>query len=351
MPQSLDAYDFDLPEGQIAQRPAERRDGSRMLVLDRATGAIDDRLFTDLPHSIRSGDAVVFNDTRVVPARLVGRRPTGGQAELFLIDRAGDGTWTALARPGRKLKAGAEVAFDDRLAARVEGVDDETGRRRVRLLQDGEPFSDVVAEEAAIDAVGRMPLPHYVDREADATDRERYQTVFARARGAVAAPTAGLHFTPATVDALRQRGATTHEVTLHVGYGTFEPVRVDDLAEHRVAAETIEVTPATAGALNAARAAGGRVVAVGTTSTRALETAADDAGRFHAVSGPTDLTVTPGYRFRAVDALLTNFHLPKSSLLVLTATFGGREAVMEAYRHAVREGYRFYSYGDCMLIL
>ncbi len=351
MSHSLDAYDFDLPAEQIAQRPAERRDGARMLVLDRATGAIADRRFTDLPEYIRPGDAVVFNDTRVVPARLVGRRPTGGQAELFLIDRAEDGTWTALARPGRKLKAGAQVAFDDRLAARIEGVDDETGRRHVRLLLDGAPFEDVGSEEAAIDAIGRMPLPHYVDREADATDRERYQTVFARQRGAVAAPTAGLHFTPATLDALRQRGATTHEVTLHVGYGTFEPVRVDDLAEHRVAAERIEVAPPTADALNAARAAGARVLAVGTTSTRALESSADAAGRFHPVSGPTDLTVTPGYRFRAVDALLTNFHLPKSSLLVLTATFGGREAVMEAYRHAVREGYRFYSYGDCMLIL
>ena len=357
LPPSLDAYDFDLPDGLIAQRPAERRDASRMLVLHRDTGAVEDRLFADLGAYLRPGDALVFNDTRVVPARLVGRRPTGGRAELFLVERADDGTWSALAKPGRKLTAGAEVLFDDgpadadlRLAARVEGVE-ANGRRRIRLLRDGAPFATAEAEEEALDAIGRMPLPPYVDREADAADRERYQTVFAQKRGAIAAPTAGLHFTPATVEALRAAGVVTAEVTLHVGYGTFEPVRADDLRDHRVAPERIEVAPATAEALNGVRLSGGRVVAVGTTSTRALETAADADGVFRPVSGPTDLTVTPGYRFRAVDALLTNFHLPRSSLLVLTATFGGREAVLDAYRHAVREGYRFYSYGDCMLVV
>ncbi|PAP77972.1 tRNA preQ1(34) S-adenosylmethionine ribosyltransferase-isomerase QueA [Rubrivirga marina] len=350
MPDSLAPYDFDLPDGLIAQRPAERRDASRMLVLHRGTGAVEDRQFADLGEFLDPGDALVFNDTRVVPARLVGRRPTGGRAELFLVERAEDGTWSALAKPGRKLTAGAEVLFDEHLGARVEAVE-ESGRRRVRLLRDGHPFETVEAEEVAIEQIGRMPLPPYVDREADAADRERYQTVFARKRGAIAAPTAGLHFTPGTVEALREQGVVTAEVTLHVGYGTFEPVRADDLREHRVAPERIEVSPATADALNGVRQSGGRVVAVGTTSTRALETSADDAGRFHPVAGPTDLTVTPGYRFRAVDALLTNFHLPKSSLLVLTATFGGLGPVMEAYRHAVREGYRFYSYGDCMLIV
>ena len=349
MPPALSDYDFDLPPGQVAQRPAERRGGSRMLVLDRATGAVADRLFSDLPEHVRPGDAVVLNDTRVVPARLVGRKPTGGRAELFLIERQPDGTWAALAKPGRSLKAGAEVVLPGGLAARVEAVDGE-GRRLVRFSRDGGPLARE-AEDAALDAVGQMPLPPYVDRPADAADAERYQTVYARERGAVAAPTAGLHFTPATLDAIRQRGAAVERVTLHVGYGTFEPVRVSDLAEHRVAAEAVAVSAETAAALNAARAAGGRVVAVGTTSTRALESAIGDDGRFAERSGPTDLTVTPGYRFRAVDGLLTNFHLPRSSLLVLTATFGGREAVMDAYRHAVRAGYRFYSYGDCMLIL
>ncbi|WP_420457605.1 tRNA preQ1(34) S-adenosylmethionine ribosyltransferase-isomerase QueA [Rubrivirga sp.] len=346
---SLSDYAFDLPDGLIAQRPAERRDGSRMLVLHRDSGAVEDRRFADLGEVLAPGDALVFNDTRVVPARLLGRRPTGGRAELFLVERYPDGTWSALARPGRTLRAGAEVVLDGGLTAHVEAVED-SGRRRVRLLRDGAPL-DVEAEEAALEEIGRMPLPPYVDREADAADRERYQTVFARHRGAVAAPTAGLHFTPETVERLRAAGVVTAEVTLHVGYGTFEPVRADDLRDHRVAAERIEVSAETAATLNGVRQAGGRVVAVGTTSTRALETAADAAGRFSAVSGPTDLTVVPGYRFRAVDALLTNFHLPESSLLVLTATFGGREAVMEAYRHAVRQGYRFYSYGDCMLIV
>ena len=347
---SLSDYDFELPAEQIAQRPAATRGGSRMLVLDRATGAIEDRHFRDRPDYVRAGDALVLNDTRVVPARLVGRRPTGGAAEIFLVDRQADGTWSALARPGRKLKTGAEVLFSDGLSARIEGVDAQSGRRHVRLLQNGEPLG-AQAEDAAVERVGRMPLPHYVDRDADAADRERYQTVYADKRGAIAAPTAGLHFTPETLDAVRARGAAVARVTLHVGYGTFEPVRVDNLREHRVAAETDEVSPGTARALDAARAGGGRVLAVGTTSTRALEAAADADGRFHAVAGPTDLTVVPGYRFRAVDGLLTNFHLPRSSLLVLTATFGGRDAVLAAYRHAVRTGYRFYSYGDCMLIV
>ncbi len=347
----LSDYAFDLPDALVAQRPAERRDGSRMLVLDRAAGTVTDRQFTDLAGHLRPGDALVFNDTRVVPARLVGRRPTGGRAELFLVERQPDGTWQALAKPGRRLKAGAEILFDDALAATVEGVVEETGRRVVRFTHRGEPFPDADAEQTALDAIGRMPLPHYVDRDADAADAERYQTVFATARGAVAAPTAGLHFTPDTLRQLDDVGIEQTRVTLHVGYGTFEPVRATDLAEHRVAPERIEVSAETAGRLNGVRDRGGRVVAVGTTSTRALETSADGDGRFHPVSGPTDLTVTPGYRFRAVDALLTNFHLPESSLLVLTATFGGLDLVMEAYRHAVRQGYRFYSYGDCMLIV
>ena len=347
----LAAYDFALPDALVAQRPADRRDGSRMLVLDRATGAVQDRLFADLPDVVRPGDAVVVNNTRVVPARLVGRRPTGGRAELFLVGRLESGAWEALARPGRRLREGGAVLFDGGLGAEVVAVDAETGRRHVRFTQDGAPFADADAEDAALDAAGRLPLPQYVDREPDAADRERYQTVFARARGAVAAPTAGLHFTPAVLDRLRAAGASVHEVTLHIGYGTFEPVKVSDLREHRVAAETVEVPAATADALNAVRAGGGRVLAVGTTTTRALESAAGADGRFVPFSGPTGLTVTPGYRFRAVDALLTNFHLPRSSLLVLTATFGGRDRVLAAYRHAVAEGYRFYSYGDCMLVL
>ena len=348
----LDAYDFDLPAALIAQRPAERRDASRMLVLHRETGEIEDRQFADLPEYVRAGDAVVMNDTRVIPARLVGRRGGGGRAELFLVRRLDDGTWEALARPGRKLREGAEVQLAERVTATVERVDPESGRRFVRFAQDGAPFASLDAEEQAIDTIGQLPLPPYIARpEPDADDLERYQTVVAKARGAIAAPTAGLHFTPATLDTLRQRGAHLAEITLHVGYGTFEPVKAEDLREHRVAAESVEVAETTALVLNDARTNGGRVFAVGTTTTRALETAVEEDGTFAPFTGPTDLTVTPGYRFRGVDALLTNFHLPQSSLLVLTATFGGRERVLEAYRHAVQNGYRFYSYGDCMLLL
>lgn len=349
----LDDYSFALPDRLIAQRPADRRDASRMLVLHRATGEIEDRRFSDLPEYVRPGDAVVMNNTRVVPARLVGRRGGGGRAELFLVQRAADGTWEALARPGRKLREGAAVHFDGDLEAEVVAVDAETGRRRVRFTRAAAPFPDAEAEQDALEAVGRLPLPPYIARdEPDREDLERYQTVYASARGAVAAPTAGLHFTPETLDRLRERGAALHEITLHVGYGTFEPVKAaDDLREHRVAAERIEVGEGTVRALNGVRQSGGRVLAVGTTTTRALESAADERGVLDPFSGPTGLTVTPGYRFRAVDALLTNFHLPQSSLLVLTATFGGRDRVLAAYRHAVEAGYRFYSYGDCMLIL
>ncbi len=348
---SLDAYSFDLPDALIAQRPPDRRDGARMLVLDRATGALADRVFADLPQFVRPGDAVVLNDTRVVPARLVGARRGGGRAEIFLLERRDDGAWTALVRPGRKLGAGADVTLDGGLSARIESVVPD-GQRVVRLLHDGKPFGSEADEAERLDAVGQMPLPPYVERPtADPADRERYQTVLAAARGAIAAPTAGLHFTPATLDALRARGASVSTVTLHVGYGTFEPVRAADLREHRVAPERASVSEATARAVADARAAGGRVLAVGTTTTRTLEWAADADGRVQPRTGAADLTVTPGYRFRAVDALLTNFHLPRSSLLVLVSAFAGRERVMAAYRHAVAERYRFYSYGDCMLIV
>ncbi len=347
----LGAYDFSLPADLIAQRPPERRDGARMLVLDRASGRVENRLFSDLPALVRPGDAVITNDTRVVPARLVGARRGGGKAELFLVRRLGPGLWACLARPGRKLRAGSVVALDGGLTAEVESVDEATGHRLVRFSLDGAPL-DADAETAALDAAGQMPLPPYVGRERpDAADRERYQTVFARERGAVAAPTAGLHFTPETFERLAAAGAHHASVTLHVGYGTFEPVHAEDLREHSVAEEEIEVGDDAVHTIREAKAAGGRVLAVGTTTTRALETAAQATGAVAPFRGPTGLTVTPGYRFRAVDALLTNFHLPKSSLLVLVSAFAGREATMAAYRHAVAARYRFYSYGDCMLIV
>ena len=343
-PYDLAAYDFELPDAQIAQQPADRRDASRMLVLDRVTGEVEDRSFAEFTAFVRPDDVVVLNNTKVFPARLIGERePGGGCAELFLVRPAGDGQWDVLARPGRKLREGVQLRFGERLRAEILAVLPD-GKRRVHFEADG-------ALEDVLDHVGRMPLPPYIEREVqDPQDRERYQTIYARHRGAVAAPTAGLHFTEEVLQRLRNQGTSLAEVTLHVGYGTFEPVRVDDLRTHAVAAEWIEVTDEAAQTINDARNRGGRVVAVGTTTTRTLESVADDAGQVRPFAGETALTITPGYAFRVVDALLTNFHLPRSSLLVLVSTFSDRERVLAAYKHAVQAGYRFYSYGDCMLI-
>lgn len=348
---ALDDYDFDLPASLIAQRPAERRDASRMLVVNRAEGTWEDRRFADLPELIQEEDALVLNNTRVIPARLRGtRRPGGGAAEVFLIERLKAGVWRALVRPGRKLREGAVVTVGDGRSVQIEAVLDD-GSRRVRLLRAGRVIASPDAEERFIAVSGQVPLPPYIERDTpDAVDRERYQTVYATTDGAVAAPTAGLHFTPAVMDRLRTQRTRLVELTLHVGYGTFEPVRASDLRDHEVAPEWIEVTSDAVESIRASREAGGRVVAVGTTSTRALESAATEYG-LEPVAGTTNLTVRPGYSFRVVDGLLTNFHLPRSSLLVLVATFGERELILDAYRHAVREEYRFYSYGDCMLIL
>jgi len=347
VPDSLLPYDFNLPEAQIAQRPAERRDGSRLLVLDRAGAGVQDSAFTDLPAQLRAGDLLVVNDARVIPARLVGtREPGGGRAELFLVAPAEqDDAWDVLARPGRKLAVGARVTLPGGLVAEVVHVHPDGSRRVVFTAPAG---ADVAA---LMERVGRVPLPPYIRRgEPDDEDRERYQTVYSREPGAVAAPTAGLHFTPELLAEIDQRGVRRATVTLHVGYGTFEPVRAADLSMHAVAPERVEVPEATAGAIAETRGRGGRVVAVGTTTARALESAVREDGAVHPMKGLAELTVTPGYRFRAVDALLTNFHLPRSSLLILVSAFAGREATMDAYRHAVASGYRFYSYGDAMLI-
>ncbi|HYN86772.1 MAG TPA: tRNA preQ1(34) S-adenosylmethionine ribosyltransferase-isomerase QueA [Pyrinomonadaceae bacterium] len=348
-------FDYELPEELIAQRPAERRDASRMLVVERASGAWRERPFAELPRELRAGDCLVVNNTRVFPARLAGRRePSGGRVELLLVRELGGGAgggrvWEALAKPARRLPAGARATFaDGRLRADV--LEERDGGRRVVRFSTDEDF------DALLDEAGRMPLPPYIKRdEWDAAarefDRERYQTVYAERRGAIAAPTAGLHFTPRVLEDLRERGVRLAQVTLHVGYGTFAPVRAEDLSEHRVAAERFEIEDDAARRINDARESGGRVVAVGTTTVRALETAADEAGRVRAGGGETSLTITPGHVFRATDALVTNFHLPRSSLLVLVSSFAGRELTLAAYRHAVAARFRFYSYGDCMLVV
>lgn len=338
-------YDFELPPERIAQHPAERRDLSRLMVVDRARGRLEHRRFADVAELIAPGDALVLNETRVFPARLVGRRASGADAEIFLLHPlAGEGdVWEALVRPGSKLKPGRTVEISPDL--RVEILDSTPdGARIVRLV------SHLPLEEA-IDLHGEVPLPPYVRRETTAEDRQRYQTVYARERGSVAAPTAGLHFTPELLAALERSGVTLVRLTLHVGIGTFRPVEADDPSVHPMHAEWYRVTPEAADALNRIRAAGGRAWAVGTTSVRTLETVADPDGEVRPGEGWTRLFLRPPYRFRAVDRMITNFHLPRSTLMMLVAAFTGYDLTMRAYREAIDEGYRFYSYGDAMAIV
>jgi S-adenosylmethionine:tRNA ribosyltransferase-isomerase len=335
----------------IAQEPPQRRGLSRLLVLDRATGALADHQFSDLPSLLRRGDLLVVNNTRVFPARLLGRRlPGGGAAECLLVRRLEVVTpqceiWEALVHPGQRLKEGSRIELGDGahvihaeiLARRFHG------RRSVRLWTDGESLQD------AIDRVGHVPLPPYIKRADEARDRDRYQTVYAQHRGSIAAPTAGLHFTPELLESLAEAGVERTEITLHVGYGTFQPVRVERVEEHRMEAEHYEVPPDTAAAINRARREGRRIIAVGTTTTRTLESLVlNENDEVEAGGGSTELFIYPGYRFRLVTGLVSNFHLPQSSLLMLVSAFAGREHVLRAYRHAVEHGYRFYSYGDAM---
>ena len=339
----LSEFDFDLPSDLIAQQPLAERDASRMLVLDRQRQIWSDSQFSNFTEYLRPNDVVVVNNSRVIPARLKGRREeTGGQVEIFLVRELETKVWEALVRPGGRLKRGAKVNFGDcKLVAEI--IDDPgLDLRRVRFHCEGS-FEELLTQ------IGLTPLPPYI-KQISVEDRERYQTIYAKQRGAIAAPTAGLHFTPEVLREIQQR-ASLAEVTLHVGYGTFEPVRVDDVDQHSVSAERFEISETVAAKINEARRNGGRVIVVGTTTMRALESSAKDEGIVKAGAGEATLTIKPGYRFRVADALLTNFHLPQSSLLILVSAFAGREFILNAYRNAVSERYRFYSYGDCMLIL
>ena len=341
-------FDFDLPHELIAQEAAPRGT-SRLLVLARDAGAVQHRQVADLPALLGPGDLLVVNDTRVFPARLLGHRtPSGGAVECMLIERRGEGLWEALMHPGQKLKPGARAVFGTAPHALQAEVIERRffGRRIIRLWSD--TGGDV---DALIDALGHVPLPPYIKREDRPDDRERYQTVYARARGSVAAPTAGLHFTDDLLRALDARGVERTAITLHVGYGTFQPVRVDDVEQHRVEPEHYTIPEDAAAAIERARATRRRIVAVGTTTTRALEHAAAGGGPVRGGAGLADLFIYPGFTFRVVNALITNFHLPRSSLLMLVSAFAGRERVLDAYRMAVAERYRFYSYGDAMLIV
>ena len=370
-------FHYDLPERLIAQEPSTRRDASRLLVVDRASGDLVTSVFTELPDYLRAGDLLVLNNTRVFPARLIGRRlrvtqrgetVLGGRVEVFLVSEVEPLVWEALVKPGRALTPGAKVEFArGKLTAEVIKWR-ERGRRVVRFEAAGD-FDEI------IDRIGRTPLPPYIKRDdEDRLDAERYQTVFARERGAVAAPTAGLHFTPELLDRLRRRGVEIAEITLHVGYGTFQPVRVERVEDHRVEPEAYSIGAEAADSINRALAEGRRVIAVGTTTTRALESAAicgtkeqesgeagerrgggaeekrSDRARITPGTSTTDLFIYPGFEFRVISGLVTNFHLPCSSLLMLVSAFSKREVILNAYREAIDREYRFYSYGDAMLV-
>jgi len=344
----VDLFDFELPDDLIAQRPVSPRDAARLL--DVASDGLHDRTVRDLPALLRKGDLLVFNDTRVIPARLKGvRGGSGGRQdvaiEALLIRDLGDGHWLSFARPTKRLKPGDAIAFAGGLGSAVQAKHAD-GSIVLAFDKSGAEFV------AALEHAGAVPLPPYIrGGTADVRDRADYQTLFAKYDGSVAAPTAGLHFTPALMTALADAGINTACVTLHVGAGTFQPVRVDDTEQHTMHAEWGEVPEATARAVETTRAAGGRIVAVGTTSVRLLESVArDHDGAMKAWSGETDIFITPGFRFRAIDLLLTNFHLPRSTLFMLVAAFAGLDRMKRAYAHAVRERYRFYSYGDCCLL-
>lgn len=359
----LSEFDYYLPSELIARHPLARRDASRLMLLRRTSQTIEDQSFAHLPQLLKPGDLVVFNNTRVFPARLLGKRRgsraqplsgrnpaarhfLAGEVELLLTRNEGDGIWLGLVHPGRKIGVGETLVFGDG-ALEAEVLErGAQGLRRIRLTAAEGSVEDQIQK------LGHIPLPPYIGRADDASDRDAYQTVYAKVPGAVAAPTAGLHFSPEVIEALRNRGVETCEITLHVGPGTFRPVKTARIEDHAMESERYEISREAADSINRALAEGRRVIAVGTTSTRTLEHAAGvNSGRIIPGSGETNLYITPGFRFRVLSGLLTNFHLPRSTLLMLVSAFAGREFVLRAYQHAIEERYRFYSYGDCMLIL
>ncbi len=337
--------DFNLPEDLIAQEPLENRDSSRMLVLNCGKNTFQNDEFRNFPKFLRKGDVIVVNNTKVFPARLFGVTETGGKIELFLVKNLENKTWETLARPAKRLKIGKRISFGEILNCVVLAKNND-GKVVVEFEFEGDFHS-------ILDEIGQTPLPPYIKREAGVLDKDRtrYQTVYASEKGAIAAPTAGLHFTPKVIEEIKSIGVTVAEITLHVGYGTFEPVRVTDLSEHKVLPEQFEITTENAEILNRAKQENARIIAIGTTTTRALESTFSTSGKFLADKQTADLTITPTYKFQAIDGLLTNFHLPQSSLLLLVSTFAGFDLTMNAYKFAVENHYRFYSYGDCMLII
>lgn len=334
---------YDLPEGLIAQSPAKKRDKSRLLALDRQSGSIKDGHFSEIIDYLKPNDCLVLNDTKVFKARLVGKKPTGAEVELFLLRALGSDKWEALLKPGKRMKPGATAFFGDGFLSCEVLNDLGDGIKEVQLSYSGD--FDLI-----LDKLGEMPLPPYIKKKLSREDEGRYQTVYARDLGSVAAPTAGLHFTEDLMDKIREKGINIAKLTLHVGIGTFRPVKVEDISKHIMHSERYEIGEDCVNTINASKAAGGRIISVGTTTTRVLESVATKEGYLKADSGETDIFISPGYDFKVVDALITNFHLPESTLLMLVSAFYNREAVLEAYERAVKMEYRFFSFGDSMFI-
>ncbi len=333
---------YDLPQELIAQTPLERRDASRLLVMDRETGALEHRHFYELPALLNPGDCLVLNDSRVLPARLLGHRvPSGGAVEVLLLKDQGDGVWECLTKPGRKTRPGTELSFGDGALRATVVADSQDGNKLVQFHYTG-IFLEV------LERLGKMPLPPYIKEEL--ADGDRYQTVYARQNGSAAAPTAGLHFTQALLQAIAEKGVGIAKITLHVGLGTFRPVKAEEITDHHMHAEFCMISAESAALLNQTRASGGRIICVGTTSCRTLESFVSADGTFTEKSGWTDIFIYPGYQFKAMDALITNFHLPESTLVMLVSAFAGREHVLHAYEQAVQARYRFFSFGDAMMI-
>ena len=334
-------FDYDLPKELIAQTPLKNRNASRMMVLDKKTGEYDDKHFTDLIDYLNPGDTLVLNDTKVIPARLIGHKPeTGAVIEVLMLKDLGDDEWECLTKPAKRIKEGTIVKFSDELSCKCTFIGAD-GIRHYKFIYDG-IFLEI------LDRLGEMPLPPYITEKLD--DKNRYQTVYAKNPGSAAAPTAGLHFTKEYLEKVKEKGVNVAYVTLHVGLGTFRPVVVEDVKKHDMHSEYYILSSEVADLLNKTRDAGNRIVAVGTTSTRVLETVVDNNGYFKMQSGNTKIFIYPGYKFHGIDALLTNFHLPKSTLIMLISALAGKENVLNAYKHAVNEKYRFFSFGDCMFI-
>jgi len=341
----LSLFDYHLPEELIAQYPVYERDQSRLMVLKRHNQEILHTNFAQLPEYLSPGDIIVINNTRVIPARLIGRKErTGGKVEILLLSPKENGCWSALVKRSSRMEQGARIVFGNgHLAAKFIGKSDSQ-EQLVKFEHNGNLME-------LLGRFGTPPLPPYIKRDAEVNDKERYQTIYAKIDGAVAAPTAGLHFTGALFEKLKAKNIGIAELTLHVGLGTFQPVRTENIEEHKLHEEMLEITPETARQINEAKSSGGKIIAVGTTSVRALEPSADEKGFISPKYGPTDIFIYPGYHFRAIDMLITNFHLPKSTLLMLVSAFGGMDFIMNAYKEAIKEKYRFYSYGDAMLII